>query len=228
MLSKPGDCLLPPTAEQVTAASGGWSWLKKLPKNVCVATKETAAKGGSSCGDYSDQASCQTHKECTWEKFSPISDLAGNDCNWWGRGVIQTTGRCNFGKLSKALMNTKQYKPLFKNETLCQNPEMICQQNSDPALNELQKQLRWVSGFFYWVTEEDTVEFRRHTECLREQCQEGGTVDDTGFIHNVSGIVNRGCPDPPCGTGALDAGQQRAVNTCKVLQAMGFAVKGCN
>ena len=31
----------------------------------------------------------------------PRSNVEG--CCWWGRGVIQTTGRCNFGKLNKSI-----------------------------------------------------------------------------------------------------------------------------
>ena len=30
-------------------------------------------------------------------------------CGWWGRGAIQTTGPCNFGKLQKALQNVPKY-----------------------------------------------------------------------------------------------------------------------
>lgn len=39
-----------------------------------------------------------------------------------------------------------------------------------------------------------------------------GFRDDGEFIDAVSGIVNRGCHNPPCGTGELDGGQERKEN----------------
>jgi hypothetical protein len=45
-------------------------------------------------------------------------------------------------------------------------------------------------------------------------------MTDHGFIDAVSGIVNRGCHNPPCGTGPLDGGMERADNFKKVLFAL--------
>jgi len=44
-----------------------------------------------------------------------------------------------------------------------------------------------------------------------------------GFINAVSGIVNRGCHNPPCGTGALDGGHERADNFNRILKAVDCA-----
>jgi hypothetical protein len=46
----------------------------------------------------------------------------------------------------------------------------------------------------------------------------GGMTDET-FIDAVSGIVNRGCHNPPCanGSGQLDGGYERKENFKKVL-----------
>ena len=42
---------------------------------------------------------------------------------------------------------------------------------------------------------------------LKKWVHAGMNLADTGFIDGASGIVNRGCHDPPnCGTGALHAG----------------------
>ena len=43
---------------------------------------------------------------------------------------------------------------------------------------------------------------------------------DTSYIDACSGIVNRGCYNPPCGGNAMDGGTQRAANFAKVLKAM--------
>ena len=41
----------------------------------------------------------------------------------------------------------------------------------------------------------------------------GGMDDDGAFIDAVSGIVNRGCHNPPCDTtGAVDGGHERKEN----------------
>jgi hypothetical protein len=47
-----------------------------------------------------------------------------------------------------------------------------------------------------------------------------GGMTDQSFIDAVSGIVNRGCHNPPCGTGPLDGGMERADNFKKVLLAL--------
>ena len=47
-----------------------------------------------------------------------------------------------------------------------------------------------------------------------------GGMTGTAFIDGVSGIVNRGCHNPPCGTGALDGGIDRSQNFNKVLDVM--------
>ncbi|MCS6902175.1 MAG: hypothetical protein NZX77_20725 [Polyangiaceae bacterium] len=42
------------------------------------------------------------------------------------------------------------------------------------------------------------------------------------FIDAVSGMVNRGFHNPPCGTGPVDGGPERRANFDKVLKAMGL------
>ena len=42
------------------------------------------------------------------------------------------------------------------------------------------------------------------------------------FINAVSGIVNRGCHNPPCGTGELDGGHERAKNFLDIIKEMEF------
>lgn len=78
---------------------------------------------------------------------------------------------------------------------------------------------------FYWlnaVQAYDDGSWNYFTEL--KKFVDGGLQNpgsDTGFIHGVSGIVNRGCPTPPsCGTGPLDGGSDRAANFAKVLMAL--------
>lgn len=45
-------------------------------------------------------------------------------------------------------------------------------------------------------------------------------MSDMSFIDAVSGIVNRGCHNPPCGTGPLDGAYERKENFIKVLSIL--------
>lgn len=145
-------------------------------------------------------------------------------CCWWGRGVIQTTGRCNFGMLNHYLgaghldpsQHARPANILYPDVNFCRDPESICASTSHP-------ELKWVAGLFYWMSSVQTYEREgfRYTERLRAFV-DGGMTDDS-FIDGVSGIVNRGCHNPPaCGTGPLDGGDERRTNFHKALAAFGL------
>lgn len=42
-------------------------------------------------------------------------------------------------------------------------------------------------------------------------------LQGTAFIDSVSGIVNRGCHNPPCASGGVDGMWERSSNFVKVL-----------
>lgn len=143
------------------------------------------------------------------------SDVEG--CCWWGRGVIQTTGVCNFGKLNYHLCARAAAEgrhALFPSIDFCANPSSICEPGSDPRL-------RWIAGFFYHMqTVQDYSQpdwdFKTQVKAFVNNNFEGDTL-----IDGVSGIVNRGCHNPPyCGTGELDGGPERRNNFIKVLTAL--------
>merc|ERR1712125_128459 len=73
------------------------------------------------------------------------TDVEG--CCWWGRGVIQTTGVCNFGKLNYYMGKRGKDEGrdvLYPTIDFCKNPEAICEPEAPPAL-------KWIAGFFYWL-----------------------------------------------------------------------------
>jgi len=47
---------------------------------------------------------------------------------------------------------------------------------------------------------------------------DNGISDGNKFIDAVSGIVNRGCHNPPCASGGVDGAHERAQNFDKVLK----------
>jgi len=59
---------------------------------------------------------------------------------------------------------------------------------------------------------------------LKKWVDAGMNTGDTSFIDGASGIVNRGCYNPPaCGTGVLDGAKERSGNFATVLNAMHVA-----
>ena len=153
----------------------------------------------------------------------PRSDVEG--CCWWGRGVIQTSGPCNIGKLNYYLgkgASDRHAPSLYPSIDFCKTPEAIC----DPAQPVA---IKWIAGMFYWVNavqSYDRKDWNYLTE-LKKFVDDGGldtleAPSDSGFIHAVSGIVNRGCHDPPCGTGELLVGGDRATYFCRALKVFGL------
>ena len=145
------------------------------------------------------------------------TDVEG--CCWWGRGVIQTSGVCNFGKLNYFLGKRaadEGRESRYPTIDFCKDPEAICSSKEH-------KELKWIAGFFYWINEVQPYE-RDGWNYIAElhKFVEGGMVGDS-FINAVSGIVNRGCHNPPCGTGELDGGPERAQNFREVIDAMKFS-----
>jgi hypothetical protein len=144
-------------------------------------------------------------------------------CCWWGRGVIQTTGRCNFGVLNHHLGQghldpsafPRPAQILYPDIDFCADPQVVCSSTEHP-------ELKWVAGLFYWMSSVEAYEADgwRYREKLRAFV-DGGMTDD-GFIDAVSGIVNRGCHNPPCATGPVDGADDRRANFHAVLQVMGL------
>jgi len=155
----------------------------------------------------------------------PIGETEGRTdvegCCWWGRGVIQTTGVCNFGKLNfymgkRAALEGRA--SIYPEVDFCRNPGAICEPGGPP-------ELKWVAGFFYWLNSVQPYSSGgwKYQAELKKWVDGGMNLQDTGFINGASGIVNRGCHNPPnCGTGELHGGASRVANFRKVLTAMGL------
>jgi len=153
------------------------------------------------------------------------TDLEG--CCWWGRGVIQTTGVCNFGKLNYYLGSRAAAEgrdALFPQIDFCRNPNAICEAGSPP-------ELKWIAGFFYWLNAVQTYSTNagdygdsrayNYIDELKAWVDGGMSNGDVRFINGASGIVNRGCHNPPnCGTGVLDGERDRQDNFKIMLRAM--------
>ncbi len=159
-------------------------------------------------------------------------------CGWWGRGVIQTTGRQNFGTLNHYLgrshvdpatigqtidgvvVEAPPANPLYADLDFCSNPGLICS-------SEENKEIKWIAGLFYWVTSVQAyadeggqyADWNYYNE-LKKYVNSG--LKGTEFIDDVSGIVNRGCPDSTCSTGDVHNVKERQTNFKLVLEKLGL------
>ena len=124
----------------------------------------------------------------------PATNVEG--CCWWGRGVIQTTGRCNFGKLNKYLGAGAGGNALYPSVNFCTNPQAVCDGPSD---------LKWVAGIFFWVSDVGPQNYDQQGYNFRQGVYDfvdEGCADDPDqagcdtLFEYASGIVNRGCHDP--------------------------------
>lgn len=160
-------------------------------------------------------------------------------CGWWGRGVIQTTGRLNFGKLNHfigrshvaadkvgrvidgTVVKAAPSNPLYADLDLCSNPQLICS-------TQEHKEIKWIAGLFFWMNEVQGYDNTggpyaswNYHEQLKAYVD--GGLKGSKFIDDVSGIVNRGCPDSTCPvSGAVDGLAKRKENFVKALKAMGL------
>jgi len=146
------------------------------------------------------------------------TDVEG--CCWWGRGVIQTTGVCNFGKLNYYLGKraaTEGRDAAYPYVDFCRNPGAICEPDGHP-------ELKWVAGMFYWLNAVQTYtsgSWKYQAE-LRKWVDGGLNRGDDSFINGASGIVNRAATTRQIVALELHGGAARIQNFHKVLDAMGL------
>jgi len=155
-----------------------------------------------------------------FDNSAPIANSAGRTdvegCCFWGRGVIQSTGVCNYGKLNYYLgqrASDEGRDSRYPDINFCETPNAICD-------SEEHRELKWIAGMFYWVESLQSydVDGWNYITELHKFVDSG--FRGTSFIDSVSGIVNRGCHSPPCETGDVDGKTERSGNFAKVLKTL--------
>jgi len=214
-------------------STGGWcdpsDWPSWTPWET-VQDFFDALAAGVHCKDYQNQKA-GFWEECAGEgcpnaaapNFGQPARTDVEGCCWWGRGVIQTTGVCNFGKLNYfagARAAKEGRTSLFPDVDFCRTPDQICTSTEHPDL-------KWVAGLFYWTKEvQGYPEVNAYNfDYLNElkSFTDSGNLADSSFIDKCSGIVNRGCPSrTSCPAGAVHEVEKRAANFRTVLSAFGF------
>eukprot|EP00569_Conticribra_weissflogii_P000939 CAMPEP_0171353700 /NCGR_PEP_ID=MMETSP0878-20121228/44328_1 /TAXON_ID=67004 /ORGANISM="Thalassiosira weissflogii, Strain CCMP1336" /LENGTH=590 /DNA_ID=CAMNT_0011859655 /DNA_START=272 /DNA_END=2042 /DNA_ORIENTATION=- len=165
------------------------------------------------CSVYEGQKAGKYDNSAPYANNAGRTDVEG--CCWWGRGVIQTSGVCNFGKLNyylgaRAAADGRDSR--YPTIDFCKDPEVICSSAE-------YKELKWIAGLFYWMESVQTYNVDGWDYLTELRSFVEGGMTGTSFIDAVSGIVNRGCHNPPCGTGELDGRMERSDNFNKVLDA---------
>lgn len=148
---------------------------------------------------------------CGPNSDKPCPNSAGEtdltNCCWWGRGIIQTTGRCNIGKLNHFLGAGGKDTP-YPQANLCKNPNLICEGPRD---------LKWMAGFFYWVSEvqvDRPADHQAPAFNFETAIQAAAKAKNSKEIAAAcSGLVNRGCPAAKCDTGPVDKIEDREAST---------------
>merc|ERR1719282_696488 len=102
-------------------------------------------------------------------------------CCWWGRGAIQTTGPCNYGKLNKNIIKKAQQMGVAEipNVDLCIDPEAMCKPQY-PSL-------KWIGAIEYWSRVVQT--FSPFQQTLKNLAA-NGFVDAAGFNDGTGSKVN--------------------------------------
>jgi len=215
------------------------SYIEYVAAAIDKGTGEACKLSGECCMDTADQKagswqSCPSGCANSNEPGAifahlgaePRTDVEG--CCWWGRGVIQTTGICNFGKLNYFLVKraaSRGKAALYPDVDFCTDPGIICRDEKPD--------LKWIAGFFYWLESVQAYDVRgaNYMAKLHAWVDAGMDMADYSFIDMASGIVNRGCHDAPhegshgpdpCGNGVVDGVENRRANFAQVMNALVF------
>jgi len=178
----------------------------------------TGQRGGGWTFDNCSEDGCENAPAPNYGHPDGRTDVEG--CCWWGRGPIQTSGVCNYGKLNFYMGKRAADEgrdSIYPQVDFCKTPDLICDPNGPAGL-------RWSVGFFYWLYQVQPYDTRgwKYMDELTKWVDAGMDTDDMSFLDGASGVVNRGCHDAPaCGSGELHGREHRQESFKKVLEAMG-------
>merc|ERR1719150_1046187 len=106
------------------------------------------------------------------------------NCCWWGRGSIQTTGPTNYGALQHDVLDKREGNTL----DLCKDPELLCSKDD----------LKWTAGVYYWVKQVQQAScFVDSLVAYVKDYNMTATPSGTNsachpFAEGVGGVVNNG------------------------------------
>lgn len=160
-------------------------------------------------------------------------------CCWWGRGALHTRGVCNLGKLNYYLGKRaadEGRSSRYADIDFCANPEAIC------GDEQRTMEMRWTVALFEWAervqSHEDPSGWNYVEELTKFATGEGDLVggirfsqgrgEPSHFVDQVGGVLEQGCPFPPCNADKpqrLLWRKQRKENFITAVEAVGLPVK---
>jgi predicted chitinase len=225
------DCPLDPSMEIVATTNA--KWYGAPPPLKCAPRAKSGPTVGwsysASCGPWGPPTPlCNVYPGQQGGAFTTAKAASSTgrtdteNCCWWGRGVIQSTGRANYGKLNYYLgakAAARGAAAPYGDVDFCKTPDAVCSSTAHP-------ELKWIAGFFYWISSVQTYATSEFNYSQRLRAFVDGGFTDTTFIDAVSGIVNRGCPRTTCSSGAVDGLEDRRANFALTLSSLGLTSSG--
>mmetsp|Transcript_32531 Transcript_32531/g.56670 ORF Transcript_32531/g.56670 Transcript_32531/m.56670 type:complete len:1231 (+) Transcript_32531:177-3869(+) len=167
------------------------------------------------------------------------TDVEG--CCWWGRGALHTRGVCNLGKLNYylgagAAKEGRDGGARYPDIDFCTNPEAICADATRTM------EMRWTVALFEWTeriqSHDDGIMGWNYIEEVTKFAMEGDLIssvqfsllqgEPSHFIDEVGGVLEQGCPFPPCDTERpqrLRWKSRRKRNFITAVEGVGLPVK---
>jgi len=137
---------------------------------------------------FTTSNSCEenSYRDMRCSMECPIDTEINNPC-WYGRGTIQTRGRCQYGKLNYYLGSkaAKDGRPSrYPGIDFCAKPETVC---------SLQyTEIEWITGLFQWIDRVQSYDGVGWNYIVRlNEFVARGMVDES-FVYKVSAIVTQG------------------------------------
>lgn len=157
--------------------------------------------------------------------------MSGSTCQLTSRGALQTKGTCQIGKidyfLGKGAVENGR-KSRYHNVDFCKNPEAICS-------DERTMEMRWVVALFEWTERVQSYDAKGWNYIYQlSKAAEGDLLNDlkfekSSFIDEVGGILEQGCPYPPCDTveriRRLNWANERKSSFRVALESLGLPMK---
>jgi len=167
---------------------------------------------------FTSSTSCEenSYQDMRCSVECPIVDTETNPC-WYGRGTIQTRGRCQYGKLNYYLGSkaAKDGRPSrYPGIDFCAKPETVC--------SIQYTEIEWITGLFQWIDRVQSYDGGGWNYIVSLNEFVAGNMIDDSFVYTVSAIVTQGSMNSDV---EIQDSRERWSYFLQALDAFGLPVK---